>query len=289
VIDSAGSVQPMTKDILKFAIRSNRERAVTMLHVLIPVVFVLSLISQINAQTTSSEAKRLFQEGVKAKEKFAYDDAMKKFEEALKLTPEYSEALHALGLVYIAKKMNEQAVRTFNEVLRLNPNPRMVREANWAIMRLQNSRSEKNQRRNITAPNVKKLIAGWDKIIPAVRNVCDALQSFLDTGDFSGAEEKLENTRRLLNSNSYYPKWYVMQFEKLLVSPNDAQRLAVLTGLQDLMSEVECTEEWKFFSRPSLFSKLRSLARREKNITIREEAKQTVEKWEESQWWWYET
>ena len=279
----------MTNSILKFAIRSNREKAVRMWHVLLSVLFALSVISQINAQTTSSEAKRLFQEGVKAKEKFAYDDALKNFEEALKLAPEYSEALHALGLVYIAKKMNEKAVRTFNEILRLNPNSRMVREANWAIKRLQNSRSEKNQRRNITASNVKKLIAGWDKIIPAVRNVCDALQSFLDASDFSGAEEKLENARRLLNSNRYYPKWYMLQFEKLLVSPNEAQRLAVLTALRDLMSEVECDEEWKFFSRPSLFSKLRSLAQTEKNITIREEAKQTVEKWEESQWWWYES
>jgi tetratricopeptide (TPR) repeat protein len=279
----------MANGILKFDVRSNRERADTMLHVLLSVVFALSLISQTNAQTTNSEAKRLFQEGVKAKEKFAYDDAMKKFEEALKLAPEYSEAHHALGLVYIATKMNEKAVRAFNEILRLNPNPRMVREANWAIKRLQNSRREKNQRRNITAPNVKKLIVGWDKIIPAVRNVCDALQSFLDTSDFSGAEEKLENARRLLNSNRYYPKWYMLQFEKLLVSPNEAQRLAVLTALRDLMSEVECSEEWKFFSRPSLFSKLRSLAQTEKNITIREEAKQTVEKWEESQWWWYET
>ena len=275
----------MNKEItLKCEVLFKCRRDLTMLCLLLWVVFVLSLTTK--AQTSPSpEAKHHFQTGIKLQKKFSYDEAVREFEEALKLSPDFAEAHHALGLVYIEKQLNEKAIKEFNEVLRLNPNPRMVREAQWAIKRLEKPESEQSKRRKLSAPNVKKLVAGWDKIIPAVRNLCKSLQSILDD-DFDSAEEQLKETNRLLNSNRYYPKWYVIQFEKLLSSPNASQRLAALIAVGDLISEIECSEEWNFLGRKTLGSKLRSLARNEKSSDVRNEAVRTLEQWEEADWWW---
>ena len=55
--------------------------------------------------------------------------AIRSFQNALKLDPEYEEAIYHLGLCYLDRNWNRKAIQCFNEALELNPNKMEYQQA----------------------------------------------------------------------------------------------------------------------------------------------------------------
>ena len=61
-------------------------------------------------------------QGIKNSQAGRYDQALKAFDQALKLKPKDPALLTYKGIVYYAQNRNDQALQLFDEAIKLNPN-----------------------------------------------------------------------------------------------------------------------------------------------------------------------
>lgn len=67
-----------------------------------------------------------------------YPEAIKCFDEAIRVNPEYAEAWHNKGLALNASGKNSQAIKCFDEAIRINPNYAYAwREKGWILVILE--------------------------------------------------------------------------------------------------------------------------------------------------------
>ena len=64
-----------------------------------------------------------------------YDPALRDFDQAIKLNPDFAQAFDNRGLVYYYKSDNVRAIRDFDQAIRLKPDfattPSTIRQSSW--------------------------------------------------------------------------------------------------------------------------------------------------------------
>jgi tetratricopeptide (TPR) repeat protein len=70
----------------------------------------------------AQDVQGFINQGIKDSQAGHYDQALKAFDQALKLKPKDPALLTYKGIVYYAKGQNPQAMRLFEEAIKLNPN-----------------------------------------------------------------------------------------------------------------------------------------------------------------------
>jgi tetratricopeptide (TPR) repeat protein len=87
------------------------------------IVFSIGLIimaSALFAQSAAAEAA--FKRGVEYAGKEEYDAAITHFSEAIRLFPNYADALNERGSAYISRKDHDRAIADFTKAIAINPN-----------------------------------------------------------------------------------------------------------------------------------------------------------------------
>jgi len=82
-------------------------------------VLILLLLPGMSA---AQDVQSYVDQGIKNSQAGRYDQALKDFDQALKLKPKDPALLTYKGIVYYAKGQNSQAMQLFEEVIKLNPN-----------------------------------------------------------------------------------------------------------------------------------------------------------------------
>jgi tetratricopeptide (TPR) repeat protein len=82
------------------------------------LLFVLLLPAWSGAQNFQSYVDQ----GIKDSQSGRYDQALKAFDQALKLKPKDPALITFKGIVYYAQGKNDQAMKLFKEAIKLNPN-----------------------------------------------------------------------------------------------------------------------------------------------------------------------
>jgi tetratricopeptide (TPR) repeat protein len=86
---------------------------------LIVISFVYVSVSGLMAQDVAKEYSTLFNEGVKKSGEQKFDEAIGLFSDALKLKPDYSEALFARGQCYLLSNERNKACLDFEQCKKL--------------------------------------------------------------------------------------------------------------------------------------------------------------------------
>jgi tetratricopeptide (TPR) repeat protein len=72
--------------------------------------------------SAAQDVQSYINQGIKDSQSGHYDQALKAFDQALKLKPKDPALLTYKGIVYYAKGQNSQALQLFEEAIKLNPN-----------------------------------------------------------------------------------------------------------------------------------------------------------------------
>jgi tetratricopeptide (TPR) repeat protein len=72
--------------------------------------------------SAAQDVQSYINQGIKDSQAGHYDQALKAFDQALKLKPKDPALLTYKGIVYYAKGQNAQAMQLFEEAIKLNPN-----------------------------------------------------------------------------------------------------------------------------------------------------------------------
>jgi tetratricopeptide (TPR) repeat protein len=86
-------------------------------YLVLPLLFLLLLPGWSAAQDVQS----YIDQGIKNSQSGRYDQALKAFDQALKLKPNDPALITYKGIVYYAKGKNDQAMKLFEEAIKLNP------------------------------------------------------------------------------------------------------------------------------------------------------------------------
>jgi tetratricopeptide (TPR) repeat protein len=93
--------------------------------VVIPIGLLVSLVSLVafvvSQSSPDGRAQSRLEEGNSAYDSQSYDYAIDRYDEAIRLKPDYGEAYNNRGLAYQAKGSTDQAIADFAEAIRLNP------------------------------------------------------------------------------------------------------------------------------------------------------------------------
>jgi tetratricopeptide (TPR) repeat protein len=71
--------------------------------------------------SAAQDVQSYINQGIQNSQSGRYDQALKAFDQALKLKPKDPALLTYKGIVYYAKGNNDQAMKLFEEVIKLNP------------------------------------------------------------------------------------------------------------------------------------------------------------------------
>jgi tetratricopeptide (TPR) repeat protein len=72
--------------------------------------------------SAAQDVQSYIDQGIKNSQSGRYDQALKAFDQALKLKPKDPALITFKGIVYYAQGKNDQAMKLFEEVIKLNPN-----------------------------------------------------------------------------------------------------------------------------------------------------------------------
>ena len=88
-------------------------------------------------QVVSDEARRHYDNGEAAVKARDFEGAIKEFEQAIRLAPDWPDAFYDLGLAQEGAKKYADAVRSYREYLRLAPNAADAEEVKSLINKLE--------------------------------------------------------------------------------------------------------------------------------------------------------
>jgi tetratricopeptide (TPR) repeat protein len=86
------------------------------------VIIALLLVLSVSGWSAAQDVQSYIDQGIKNSQAGHYDQALKAFDQALKLKPKDPALLTYKGIVYYAKGRNDQAMQLFDEAIKLNPN-----------------------------------------------------------------------------------------------------------------------------------------------------------------------
>lgn len=92
------------------------------MQVMMRIIFSLILLVTGAGLYAQDKAQKALAEGMEARSKKNYDEAIEKITLAIQLNPDYKEAYNGRGMVYLDKNSPADALREFREVVRIDPN-----------------------------------------------------------------------------------------------------------------------------------------------------------------------
>jgi tetratricopeptide (TPR) repeat protein len=86
------------------------------------VIITLLLLVSVSGWSAAQDVQSYIDQGIKDSQAGHYDQALKAFDQALKLKPNEPALITYKGIVYYAKGKNDQALKQFEAALKINPN-----------------------------------------------------------------------------------------------------------------------------------------------------------------------
>ncbi len=186
--------------------------------VLFTAILILLLgVAPVFGQTVSDEARRHFDRGVAAadmaKEPADYEAAIREFEQAASLAPDWPDAFYNLGLVQEGAEKYAEAIKSFRQYLRLAPNADDVEEVKSRINTL-----EFKAEQVLTIPEIINVLAEFPTWEYAATQRTDDRECLRHYGELSFERVGIDSVQVLRALLYYMPERDMRQYQVLEVT-----------------------------------------------------------------------
>ena len=160
----------------------------------IPLLIAASTPSVSTPSTSTSKHVKLYNQGVKAQKQGDDQRAIRLYQKALKVKPDFADALNNLGysLRNIAKQYMDEAMQSYNQALQIQKDHQQALEYQgelyvWRGQLLKANQNYKQLKR-LNSPEAAELKERLDRVLaealtsPALAALTDLLQAWIDEG-----------------------------------------------------------------------------------------------------------